>query len=238
MVDNSPGRFGLTLAGRWLGRLLPARCRYCGTPVEVGQLCSACTAALPWNRTACTHCALPMQHAGICPQCLRRPPRFDTAQVAFRLATPVRQSIHALKYQADFSDAALLGDLMALPLARREGPLPQLLIPVPLHPLRLMYRGYNQATEIARRLSLRLTLPVNAHAAVRLRRTEDQIGQTRAARRRNMRGAFAVNADLGGLHVALIDDVMTTGATFDALAHACRQAGAARIEAWAAARTP
>jgi predicted amidophosphoribosyltransferase len=71
-----------------------------------------------------------------------------------------------------------------------------------------------------------------------MRRTEDQIGQSRAARRRNMRGAFAVRADLGGQHVALVDDVMTTGATFDELARACRRAGAARVEAWAAARTP
>lgn len=179
-----------------------------------------------------------MQHAGICPRCLRRPPRFDAAHAAFRLATPVRQSVHALKYHADFSEAALLGELMSLPLATRADPLPQLLIPVPLHPLRLIRRGYNQATEIARHLSRRLAVPMNAHIAQRQRRTEDQIGQTKAARLRNMRGAFALNIDLTGLHVALVDDVMTTGATLDALARACRQAGAVRIEAWAAARTP
>lgn len=238
MVYNFSVQPGLTWAGRWLGRLLPAHCRCCETPIADGQLCPACIEALPWNRTACAHCATPMQHSGTCPQCLRRPPRFDSAHAAFRLATPVQQSVHGLKYHANFSEAALLGDLMAMRLATREQRLPQLLLPVPLHPLRLMRRGYNQATEIARRVSQRLALPMNTHAAVRLRQTEDQIGQSKAARLRNMRGAFAVNVDLSGLHAALVDDVMTTGATLDALARACRQAGAAHIEAWAAARTP
>lgn len=223
----------------WLVQaLLPARCRSCGCVLDDGMLCAACTTSLPWNDSACVHCARPLPVTSRCSQCLERSPAFAAAWTAFRLDTPVQQSIHALKYRADFAQARLLGELMAHRLALRAAPMPQRLLPVPLHPLRLARRGYNQALEIARVLGARLDIAVDVRAAERRRATEDQIGQSATARRRNMRGAFAVRADLSGLHVALVDDVMTTGATLDALARACRAAGAARIEAWAAARTP
>ncbi len=225
-------------AKRLLDTLLPLHCRCCDAALAHGQLCDACEAGLPWNRSACGHCALPMQTSGICPQCVRRPPVFDRAYTAFRLGAPVQQGIHALKYHADFSQAYWLGTLMARQLAERDAGLPQLLIPVPLHPLRLMRRGYNQAAEIGRHLAPALGLRMDAALAARRRPTDDQIGQRAGARRRNMRGAVAVNADLSGMHVALLDDVMTTGATLNELARACRRAGAAHIEAWAVARTP
>ncbi|MEQ1438409.1 ComF family protein [Fontimonas sp. SYSU GA230001] len=226
------------LVDKSLGLVLPSRCRACGAALVTGQLCAACTADLPWNDSACARCARPMNAPGACPHCLQRPPQFDGAWAAFRLEAPVQHFVHALKYRADFAQARLLGELMAARLTRRAGPLPQLLIPVPLHRRRLRSRGYNQALEIARIVGRRLGIPVGASAAERVRATEDQIGQSAAARRRNMRDAFALRADLRGQHVALLDDVMTTGATLDELARACRIAGAARIEAWAAARTP
>lgn len=226
------------LVDNCLNKLLPARCRSCGNALEQGQLCSACTADLPWNDCACVRCALPMAVGGTCPRCLRRPPHFDSAWSAFRLETPVQHFVHALKYHADFAQAHILGELMAVRLSLRPAPLPQLLIPVPLHVRRLMRRGYNQAHEIARVIGARCHIEVEARAAQRVRATHDQIGQSASARRRNIRGAFAASRDLAGLHIALIDDVMTTGATLDALAHACRAAGAAHVEAWAAARTP
>jgi len=225
-------------ARRLLDTLLPLHCRCCDTALEQGRLCSACEAALPWNSIACSHCAQPMQTSGVCPQCLRRPPAFDSAYAAFRLGAPVQQAVHSLKYHADFSQAHWLGTLMARQLRQRDVDLPQLLIPVPLHPLRLMRRGYNQSIEIGRHLGTRLGLKMDVTNTTRLRQTDDQIGQSASARRRNMRGAFAVNGDLAGMHVALIDDVMTTGATLNELARACRRAGAAHIEAWAVARTP
>jgi ComF family protein len=218
--------------------LLPQRCRICDGISGSGLLCAPCTLELPWNDAACVRCALPMAAPGTCLGCLRRAPRFDFAWAAFRLQVPVQHGVHALKYHADFSQARLFGELMARRLAARAAPLPGQLIPVPLHPLRLMRRGYNQALEIARVLARCCSLSLQPQAANRLRATEDQIGQSRAARRRNMRGAFAIEVDLTGAHIALIDDVMTTGATFDELARACRRAGAARIEAWAVARTP
>lgn len=218
--------------------LLPQRCRACGGATGGALLCDPCTLELPWNDAACRRCARPMAAPGTCPDCLRHAPRFDAAWAAFRLQSPIRHGVHALKYHADFAQARLLGELMARRLVARSAPLPTRLVPVPLHPLRLMRRGYNQAVEIARGIARCSGIALELDAAKRLRATEDQIGQSRAARRRNMRGAFAVRTDLAGQHVALVDDVMTTGATFDELARACRRAGAARIEVWAAARTP
>lgn len=226
------------LVDNCLQGLLPARCRSCGTKLDRGQLCADCIRDLPWNDCACDRCALPMRVAGTCAQCLQRTPQFDRAWAAFRLETPVQHFVHALKYHADFAQAQLLGEQMATRLQQRSAPLPQRLIPVPLHTRRLRRRGYNQALEIARIIGRKCNIAVNPHAAARMRATEDQIGQRADARRRNMRDAFSVREDLSGLHVALLDDVMTTGATLDELARACRAAGAAHIEAWAAARTP
>ncbi len=219
-------------------RLLPQHCRACDSATDGALLCAPCSLELPWNDAACSRCAIPMAAPGTCPQCLRRAPRFDRAWAAFRLQPPIQHGVHALKYHADFAQARLLGELMAQRLATRSAPMPNLLVPVPLHPLRLMRRGYNQAVEIARVIARRCSIRLAHDAASRRRATEDQIGQSRAARRRNMRGAFEVKADLRETHVALVDDVMTTGATFDELARACRAAGATHIEAWAAARTP
>ena len=213
-------------------------CLHCEGDAGARQLCAGCESALPWLMQACPGCSQPQEHDALCPRCVRKPPPFDSAWAAFRLAAPVQQGIHALKYHAGFVHAGLLGGLMAQRLAQRAQPLPQLIIPVPLHRTRLMRRGYNQALELARTLTRTLDIRVNANAAVRLRATPDQIGQSAAQRRRNLKNAFAVETCLSGQHIALLDDVMTTGATLAELARAARRAGAEKIEAWALARVP
>lgn len=212
---------------------LPARCRHCGAPGAA--LCEGCRARLPWNLRACRHCALPVGAGDCCRDCATAP-MFDAARAAFTLAAPIRETVHAMKYDADFGAAALLGDLLAQRLAAGAAPLPEVLLPVPLHPRRLRARGYNQALLLARALTRRLKLELHDEGARCLRVTADQIGQSAAQRRKNLRGAFAIDADLRGRRVALVDDVMTTGATLGELARACRRAGAARVEAWVVAR--
>lgn len=218
--------------------LTPPRCRHCSGPTPGSPLCAACTRALPWNAPACPRCAQPQAHAEPCAGCRGRAPAFDSAWSAFRLESPVQRGLHALKYRADFLQAGLLGALMAERLLRRAEPLPQLILPAPLHVSRLFLRGYNQALELGRELSRRTGIPCEAQALRKPRITRDQIGLTFAQRRRNVRGAFRCTRRLDGLHIALLDDVMTTGATLDELARTCRAAGAAKIEAWSAARTP
>jgi ComF family protein len=150
----------------------------------------------------------------------------------------VQQAIHGVKYHAGFLQARLLGELMAQKLGRRALPLPELVIPVPLHRNRLMRRGYNQSLEIAQTLKRTLAIKVDATAAKRIRATPDQIGLSAAQRRRNLHNAFVIDTRVAGKHIALLDDVMTTGTTLAELARAARKAGAVRIEAWAVARVP
>ncbi len=132
-----------------------------------------------------------------------------------------------------------MGRLMAMRLKQtRSSTLPDLILPVPIARKKLFLRGYNQSVELARRLSRSLDIELDIQCAKLARNPEEQIGQSAAQRRRNLRGAFRVDRDLSGLHVALLDDVMTTGATLDALARAARKAGARKVEAWALARAP
>ena len=213
------------------------QCLLCaGASAEL--ICAGCREDLPWNRLACPRCARPLAAgpARVCPACLEREPAFEHALAAFRYETPVDQAVQRLKYGADFLAARWLGEALAQAAAARPSPLPQVLVPVPLHARRLRSRGYNQALELARALARRLDVEVRPQLAQRLRATEDQIGKSAVERRRNVKNAFAVDPAVRGLHLALLDDVMTTGSTLDELARTCRKAGAARVEAWVVAR--
>ncbi|ULQ47158.1 hypothetical protein JN531_002485 [Flagellatimonas centrodinii] len=179
-----------------------------------------------------------MAAAGPCPGCQRRPPPADLACVPFLLAMPVHQALRALKYRSALAEARWLGQALAGYRARWSPPLPDLLMPVPLHWRRQWRRGYNQAAVLATVLGRTLDIGVDIRTLRRTRATADQIGQSPAARRRAVRGAFVASGTLQGRHVALIDDVMTTGATLFELARCARAAGAQRVELWAIARTP
>jgi len=223
---------------RWLDAFVPARCGLCRGPSSGGPFCEGCTQSLPWMERPCRGCAMPLPRGApeLCADCLKNGPRFEHAWAAFRLLSPVQHLIHRLKYSADLAAAHALGTLAAQQLARRSKPLPELIIAVPLHHRRLRSRGYNQAIELVRAMKGLLAIPTSSTIASRVRATSDQIGQSAAERRKNLKGAFAIAASLQGKHIALVDDVMTTGATLAELAAACRAAGATRIEAWAIAR--
>jgi ComF family protein len=218
--------------------LPPRRCLYCGAQSATTAVCTGCADSLPWIKQACPSCARPQNFDGPCRRCLKKPMPFDSAWAAFQLDAPVRQAIHELKYRTGFLQAHWLGQLFAQELGRRAQPFPELIIPVPLHQTRLRRRGYNQSLELALTIKRSLDIGVDASLAKRVRATPDQIGQSRAQRQRNLRGAFAMDVRVKGKHIALLDDVMTTGATLAELARAARRAGAVRIEAWAIARVP
>ncbi|HXF08063.1 MAG TPA: ComF family protein [Candidatus Acidoferrales bacterium] len=229
-------------ARRWAARwLLPWRCTLCGAAGLPGlDLCTACHADLPWNLPSCPGCAQPMPPGTSdwrCGSCLAHPPAWDAAFSPLRYALPVDTLIQQLKFQGQLARARLLGDLMAATLASsRRTPWPKALIPVPLHPTRLRERGFNQARELALRLARLPGVRLCDDLARRTRATPPQVGLTAAARARNLRGAFAVDGAVPD-HVALIDDVLTTGGTLTALSLALRAAGASRIEVWTVARS-
>ncbi len=215
---------------------IPQPCLLCGARVAGALLCPGCEADLPRLAGArCPVCALPTPLGEVCGGCLRRPPAYDATHAAFRYAFPLDALVQRLKYGGGLA----LADWFAARLAEalREAPRPDLILPMPLHPKRLRERGYNQAAEIAKRLAARLDLPLGLTACRRVRDAAPQTGLPLKERRRNIRGAFHCDLDLTGRRVALLDDVMTSGASLDELARAARKAGAAEVSAWAVART-
>ncbi|MBR9814938.1 ComF family protein [bacterium] len=220
--------------------LLPPACLGCDRPADdlAISLCGACARNLPPLPLCCPVCgdALPPQVSTCqaCANCQKRKPAFARTIAALAYAPPVDDWIGALKYRGQLRHAGPLAGLLARAVASQ--PKPDLLIPVPLHDSKLRSRGFNQAIELTRPLARELELPWRHDLARRLRPTPPQQGQTATQRRRNLRGAFAAKDEIAGLHVAIVDDVMTTGATADALAQSLKKAGAAEVSAWVVAR--
>ena len=225
--------------GRAAGRLLFApRCLLCGERGVAGRdVCAACADALPWNRSACLRCAIPLPAPGTCGECLQRPPALAETHALFVYGFPLDRLVPRFKFHNDLAAGRLLSELMAEAFAGL--PKPQALVPVPLHATRLRQRGYDQALELAKPLSQALGIPLRAEALRRQRATAAQSELDAEARQRNLRGAFAVHPGPAlPEHVALVDDVMTTGATLQAAAKALHRAGVLRVDAWVCARVP
>ena len=244
MTEGTVNPLQIRAVYRWLTRHLTGRvstyCWLCGASGCTGrELCHGCLLDLPWLLMACTRCAqpLPAAEASLCPRCLRRPPPFQRVFAPFLYATPVDLLIQGFKFRADLPAGRLLAELLADHL-QDEQELPELLLPVPLHPRRLRERGFNQAWEITRVLGRRLGLAVDATLLSRLRHTEAQRELIGKQRRRNVRGAFGLARPLPARHVAIVDDVLTTGHTAMELARMLRRAGADRVDVWVVARTP
>jgi ComF family protein len=199
--------------------LFPPRCCLCGLEGDSFDLdlCRVCFEDLPWTSgTAATF-------------------------VALRYEAPVDELIRQLKYNGALPNARVLGVLLAGSVRDRGGDLPRLLVPVPLHPARLLERGFNHAQALARYAGRVLEIPCAPFAVRRIRDTPSQTGLDVRARRRNVRGAFAVNSRtvtrlLAANHVAIVDDVLTTGSTVSEVRTVLREAGVRRVDVWAVAR--
>lgn len=221
---------------RTLRRLLPPQCLLCGGAAETGGLCPPCADDLPRLRCACPRCGAGYTGRGDCGQCQRRPPAFDVTVAPFRYARPIDTWIKRLKYRGQLHLARTLGELLAAELGRRPVLRPDLIVPVPLHSSRLRRRGFNQALEIARPVAAALGCPVEKWRVIRRRRTASQAELTLAQRRANLRQAFTLTAPLPATSVAIVDDVVTSGATAQALARCLRAQGIEHIHVWAVAR--
>ena len=221
--------------GRWL---LPPRCLACAGPgVDGLDLCADCRAELPWNQGACRRCGLPLA-PGMpipCGACRLAPPPYQRVQCALRYGFPVDRLLPRFKFHGDLACGALLATLMGWALDPED--LPQALVPVPLHRARLRERGYDQALELARMLARGGAPPVCAQALRRVRATRAQSRLGARDRRDNLLGAFDLRPGQAlPAHVALVDDVMTTGATVAECARVLRAGGVARVDVWAIAR--
>lgn len=211
---------------------------------QLRPICAECDTELPWLGPHCQVCALPLAVDGLtCGSCLKHPPAFSRVEAPWRYGFPVDALINRFKHQARWPMGRLLGDLLARHLAHAfsEGlPRPDLLLPVPLSPKRQRQRGFNQAQMLTQVLGQALQIPQHSDWLQRIGDTPAQQKLDAAARQRNLRGAFTVRpkAQVQARHVALVDDVLTTGATARQLARLLIRAGAARVDVYCLARTP
>lgn len=213
---------------------LPRHCVLCDAPTRPERICAACRAELPRLPLArCTVCAVPLASGNVCGACLQAPPAFERIQAMFAYDFPVDALIHALKYGRRLALAPVLGEM----LASSGPPEADVLVPMPLAPQRLFERGFNQALEIARVLSRRHRIPLDATACRKVIETAPQAALPWKARAKNVRRAFVCDASVAGLRVAVVDDVLTTGATLNEIARVLRKAGAASVTGWVVART-
>ena len=228
-----------TCARRALDFALPPRCAGCGTIVaDVDSFCAECWKQVEFlGESGCVICGTPLAATGIdtCAACLARPPRIARTRAAVAYADLSRSLAIRLKYGRKVAIARTMARYM-LPLVARDAG-DRLIVPVPLHRVRLWWRGFNQSALVARELAKRLGIPADVAALRRIRRTPPLKGMSPLQRRKTVAGAFRVRDRdaVAGKTVILVDDVLTTGSTAEACARALKRAGAARVElvSWA-----
>ncbi len=201
-----------------------------------GLWCAACDNTLPYlDMPHCPVCALPTPTGEVCGQCLKHPPLFGRTTAVFGYAFPLDKLIQAMKYGEQLALASAFVEKLMFGVDQND--LPDCIIPMPLHPAKLRKRGFNQSLLLSAKIARELSIGLQPNACQRVRDTPPQSALPWKERKKNMRDAFRCDADLTGKHVALVDDVLTTGASLNALAEAVQKRGASGISAWVVART-
>ncbi|WP_019528345.1 ComF family protein [Dasania marina] len=233
------------MVNKLMAYIAPYRCILCdqASPNQL-DLCPACLAELPILKPPqCQICALPLasEHSDSCAKCLKKPPSFNTLVAGWRYQAPIDELINGFKYQAKLSHGKALAQLLSERISQHyaNSQLPSLLIPTPLHWRRWWQRGYNQSELLAQQLSKHLGIAIN-RSLIRQLHTPKQQGLNARQRRRNLQKAFKIKANsaIAGQCVAIIDDVVTTTATAEAMSQCLLAAGAAEVHVWCLARTP
>lgn len=220
--------------------LLPPTCILCGNPgYDSRDICHSCYTHLPRNNLCCYRCGEilepPVTAPVLCGKCLSRHPAFDETYAPFIHQGAIKHLIGNLKFGANYKNARLLGMLLADHL-KQTAERPDLILPVPLHPSRYRQRGFNQAIEIGRTVAKELRIQLDLTSCKRHRDTPHQTQLSAKKRRKNLKNAFSVIKPIHARHIAILDDVMTTGSTAHELAYVLKKAGASRVDVWVCAR--
>ncbi len=207
-------------------------------------ICNQCEKDLPWHtQPHCPQCALLSFNSQTCGHCLKSPPDFDITQSLFTYNFPLDALLHRYKYGSMLNLSHSFANLMSHHLLNNHAKAKDidLIIPMPMHPQRLQERGFNQALEIAKGVSTKLEVPLDYQSCLRKKLTPPQASLPLKERVKNIRGVFSIKEshapNLRGLRIAIIDDVMTTGASLNELAKTIKKAGASHVECWVIART-
>ncbi|MGZ5030074.1 MAG: double zinc ribbon domain-containing protein [Methylobacter sp.] len=224
--------------------LLPPTCILCGNPGYGSRdICHLCYKHLPRNNLCCYRCAEILEAPAasarhplmLCGRCLSKQPAFDETYAPFIHHGAIRHLISTLKFGTDYKNAHLLGMLMAEHL-KQTAERPDLILPVPLHKSRYRQRGFNQAIEIGRTVAKELLIPLDLTSCKRHRDTPHQTQLSAKKRRKNIKNAFTIIKPIHARHIAIFDDVITTGSTAHELAYVLKKAGADRVDVWVCAR--
>jgi ComF family protein len=222
---------------------LPSQCLLCRS-WQPGSICKACLQHWRISKPRCTRCAIDLPAgwpSDVCSLCEDQSPEFDRAIAAVDYTAPWSPLLARLKFQGDTALARPLASLLAQAVAPRMG-LVSAVLPVPLSRQRLAERGYNQSWLIARQLSRQLGVEARHDLLERTRHTSRMMTLTAEERQAHIRGAFQLTPKgrqvLSGRDVAVVDDVMTTGATLNALSQTLLDGGVRSVSVWVVARTP
>lgn len=215
------------------------RCSLCQLQAaEISGLCEDCHADLPWLLLGCPICGLPRSSPDQpCSLCQQKSFKFDRTEAPLEYRFPINSLLPGIKYQRRIQALGWLAELLIHHLQDRCETWPDLLIPVPMHPIDEALRGFNQAELLAERLSRKLQIRCHSGQLRKVHRRAKQMTLHAAARRSNLKGAFSIHGELPK-SVALIDDIMTTGATADEIAALLKNQGASQVQVWVLARTP
>ena len=219
-------------------------CVLCASPEANNHaVCKPCLNDLPWHpKTSCPQCGLASSGTDlnrvVCGSCLNSPPDFDVTKAVFLYAYPIDAMMQRYKYGSLLNLGDTFGEFLAEKTALENV---DLVIPMPMHPQRLKERGFNQALEIAKVLTKNDREKLDYKSAERQTLTPPQASLPLKERVKNIKGAFKVNADklnkFQGKSIAIVDDVMTTGASLNELAKTLKKSGASHVECWVVART-
>ncbi|MCK4842017.1 MAG: ComF family protein [Methylococcales bacterium] len=220
--------------------LIPPTCILCGNVGFNSQdICHACFKDIRRNIDCCYRCAETFETANkipqLCGQCISQTPFFDDTYAPFLHQGIIRFLIASLKFNRQYKNARLLGYLLASHL-EKNAEMPELIIPIPLHPQRYRERRFNQSIEIAKTVSKQFNIPIDTKSCIRNRNTTHQTELPAKQRHINIKNAFQIIKQIDTHHIAILDDVMTTGSTANEMAKVLKKAGVTRVDIWVCAR--
>ncbi|WP_439405883.1 ComF family protein [Legionella bozemanae] len=199
-------------------------------------ICTPCIEFMTRLGPACRYCAYPLPdtYLLVCGRCIKKTPYFDRTLINYVFEEPLRNLLHQFKYHNGLYLGSFLSELMSHSLPKNEN-MPQCLIPVPMHPQRIKLRGFNQAAVLVRLLAKKLQLPYDLTSCQKILNTEPQASLDGEQRQKNLRHAFKVKK-IPWHHVAIVDDLLTTGSTANELARALKKSGVKKVDVWCCAR--
>ena len=226
-----------------LNFIFPPRCQLCSDTHQIShqcELCESCCNDIYINQQPCERCAEPLafSESGLCAECLQKLPVYDICWSPFVYAQPLEWMIQQLKFNSKLHFAPLLSTLMIRDIGGflQNTPLPDVIIPMPLHVRRLRQRGFNQSYMLVKPIAKELNLKIDIDSCQRVRNTEHQTGKNALQRRKNIKGAFTFNNEKAYKHVVIFDDVVTTGSSVIELSKVLKKSGVKRVDVWCLAR--